>query len=97
VPVRKDDDDDAEPAGGHSVISDSEAVCDPDEPPLVGVIVRVCTDSEPASVVVREVELLEPELETEPDPELVDDMPDLVTVRMLGTVGVAVADDAGSV
>lgn len=82
--VHEDDDDaddESELAGGHNVISESEAVWDdeaPDEPVLVGVIVRVCTTGEP-----------------EPEPE--DEVPDLVTVRMLGAEGVAVADDIGTV
>lgn len=44
---------------------------------------------------VHDVELLEPE--PEPVDEVPDVVPDLVTVRMLGSGGIAVVDDAGTV
>lgn len=83
--------DDTELAGGHSVVSDSEALWDPDEPVVAGLIVRVCTLGEPEPLVVPDVAVLESE------PEPVEEVPDLVTVRTLGPDAVAVADDPGTV
>jgi hypothetical protein len=83
--------DDNELAGGHNVISESEEVWDVDEPVVVGGTVRVSTPGEPEPPVVHVVKVLEPE------PEAVDEVPDLVTVRTLGIEGVAVADDPGIV
>lgn len=83
--------DETELVGGDKVISDSEAVWDTEEPVVEGVIVRVSTPGEPWPLVLHDVELLAPV------PELVEEVPDSVTVKMLGSDGVAVVDDPGTV
>jgi hypothetical protein len=95
---------DEELVGGHNVTSEPDDVWEPDWPLVVGVIVRVCTLGEPVSVVVHDVEMLKPDplVEFQPiEPELAEDEPDFVTVRMLGSDGVAllelVEDDPGTV
>ena len=83
VVVHEDDDDvdDSELAGGNNVMSESDSVWDEDEP------------DEPVLVGVI-VSVCTP---GEPEPEPEDEVPDLVTVRMLGAGPVAVADDIGTV
>lgn len=77
--------------GGHKVMPDSEEDCDAGDLAVEGVDVRLSTPGKPWSLVVHDVELLEPA------PEPVDEVPDSVTVMMLGSEGLAVVEDCGTV